>query len=332
METVLVEFDSMEQTVDLVGPQDCFLKMVEKELGVIIRVKDAGMEITGEPIAAKTAARAFQILQKMKETTARVTDTMVDQALELATSEDVDPDQAVEAMGNVVAITYRGKPIKCKTLGQQSYIQAIRENTVTICIGPAGTGKTYLAMALAVNALKRKEISRIILTRPAVEAGENLGFLPGDLQQKVDPYLRPLYDALYEFLGQEAVNRYLDNGTIEVAPLAYMRGRTLSDAIVILDEGQNARLETLMMVLTRFGENAKVIINGDVTQIDLPTRDQSGLKKCAEILKGIDGIASITLSKRDVVRHKLVKQIVDAFEKYKAKNEKQEPHKHARKR
>ena len=323
METVLVEFDSIEQVVDLVGPQDCFLKMVEKELGVTIRVKDSGMEIAGKLPAVQTAAKAFQILQKMKENTARMTDTMVDQAIELAVSEDIDPEQAVEAMGNVVAITYRGKPIKCKTLGQQNYIKAIRENTVTICIGPAGTGKTYLAMALAVNALKRKEISRIILTRPAVEAGENLGFLPGDLQQKVDPYLRPLYDALYEFLGQEAVNRYLENGTIEVAPLAYMRGRTLSDAIVILDEGQNAKLETLMMVLTRFGENAKVIINGDVTQIDLPTREQSGLKKCAEILKGIDEIATIMLSKRDVVRHKLVKQIVDAFEKYKAKTEKQ---------
>ncbi|MGI6199561.1 MAG: PhoH family protein [Christensenellales bacterium] len=319
MQTEHVAFDTLEQIADIFGPQDCNAKAIEKALEVLINVKDGGVFISGEDEAVRVAANTLRILQKMKQNQSLITGVMVDQAMELARADHVDVDEAIEAMSNVVVVTNRGKPIRCKTVGQRNYIKAIQNNTVTICIGPAGTGKTYLATALAVAALKRKEISRIILTRPAVEAGEKLGFLPGDLQQKVDPYLRPLYDSLYEFLGQETVHRYLEDGTIEVAPLAYMRGRTLSNCAVILDEGQNTTLDTLMMVLTRFGEGAKVIINGDITQIDLSNERGSGLKQCAEILKGIDDIAIVSLSKRDVVRHKLVKQIVDAFERYNAK-------------
>ena len=320
MEIGHVEFDSMDELADIFGPQDCYLKSVENALGVTISVKEFGANISGEQEQIEIAKNTLLALKKMRESGAPLSAWTVDQALELA--KNGDADEAVEAMTNVVAVTFRGKPIKCKTIGQKNYIKAIKEHTVTICIGPAGTGKTYLATALAVSALKRKEISRIILTRPAVEAGEKLGFLPGDLQQKVDPYLRPLYDSLYEFLGQETVHKYLEDGTIEVAPLAYMRGRTLSGCVVILDEGQNTTLDTLMMVLTRFGEGAKVIVNGDITQIDLTQEKVSGLRQCADILKGIDDIAVVSLSKRDVVRHKLVKQIIDAFEKYQAKLDK----------
>ena len=324
METEHVEFESLDQVMDTVGPNDCHLKAIDKAFGVACHISATGVTVSGnDPAAVRSAGSAFRILQKMRRTTPVLTSMMVDQAMELATGEGgVDADQAVEAMTDVVAVTYRGKPVKCKTIGQKNYIKAIRDNTVTICIGPAGTGKTYLAMAMAVNALKRKEISRIILTRPAVEAGERLGFLPGDLQQKVDPYLRPLYDALYDFLGQEQAHRYLETGVIEVAPLAYMRGRTLSDCLVILDEGQNATLETLKMVLTRFGEGAKVVVNGDVTQIDLGQERTSGLRQCAELLKGIESIAVVRLTNRDVVRHKLVKEIIKAFEKYEEKESK----------
>ncbi|MBQ9942661.1 MAG: PhoH family protein [Christensenellaceae bacterium] len=306
---------------DIFGPQDRHVKCIEKALDVTVTVRQTGAEIEGDEENVNIAANSLEILQKIRGNQPVITEVLIEQAMELAKNDEGETERALEAMNNVVIVSNRGKPIKCKTIGQQNYIKAIKENTVTICIGPAGTGKTYLATALAVAALKRKEISRIILTRPAVEAGEKLGFLPGDLQQKVDPYLRPLYDSLYEFLGQETVHKYLEDGTIEVAPLAYMRGRTLSSCYVILDEGQNTTLDTLMMVLTRFGEGAKVIINGDTTQVDLFGEASSGLELCTEILKGIDDIAVVKLSKRDVVRHKLVKQIVDAFEKYKAKNE-----------
>lgn len=327
MEKEQVVFDSAEQISGVFGPQDCHVKEIERALEVSISIKDSGVEVSGEtPSAVHQGANALRALQKMLEIHPVITDILVDQALELAGTEQQDAGAAIEAMSNVVIVTNRGKPIKCKTIGQKEYIKAIENNTVTICIGPAGTGKTYLATALAVAALKRKEISRIVLTRPAVEAGEKLGFLPGDLQQKVDPYLRPLYDSLYEFLGQETVHKYLEDGTIEVAPLAYMRGRTLSSCYVILDEGQNTTLDTLMMVLTRFGEGTKIIINGDITQIDLPRDSRSGLEQCTKILKGIEDIAIIRLSRRDVVRHKLVKQIVDAFEKYKARTGEGKPY------
>ncbi len=223
-----------------------------------------------------------------------VNDWAVSQAIEMTASGQTE--EVMAATRDAVAVTYQGKPVKCKTLGQKQYIQAIRDNTVTICIGPAGTGKTYLAIAMAVAALKRKEVSRIILTRPAVEAGEKLGFLPGDLQSKVDPYLRPLYDALFDFLGQEQFSRSLEKGVIEVAPIAYMRGRTLNDAFLVLDEGQNATLETLKMVLTRFGEGSKVVLTGDITQIDLSGGQRSGLKSARRCSPASRGIGVVRLS------------------------------------
>lgn len=212
-------------------------------------------------------------------------------------------------------MTSRGKPVKAKTLGQQKYIQAIKTNTITIGVGPAGTGKTYLAVALAVVAFRSKQVSRIILTRPAVEAGESLGFLPGDLQQKVDPYLRPLYDALYEMLGPETFLKCQERGEIEVAPLAYMRGRTLEDSFIILDEAQNTTGEQMKMFLTRLGANSKIVVTGDITQIDLPSGKKSGLKDCLNILKNIENIAIVKLTGRDVVRHKLVQEIIKAYER-----------------
>lgn len=222
----------------------------------------------------------------------------------------------LEAMQGVVAVTNRGRPIKCRTLGQKRYMEAIDHNTVNFAIGPAGTGKTYLAMAKAVVALKNKEISRIILTRPAVEAGEKLGFLPGDLQSKVDPYLRPLYDALYEFMGAEAYQKLVETGVVEVAPLAYMRGRTLDDSFIILDEAQNTTREQMKMFLTRLGFGSKIVITGDITQIDLPGDKVSGLKEAIRVLDGVEDIQICRLTPADVVRHVLVQRIVAAYDKY----------------
>ena len=223
-------------------------------------------------------------------------------------------DDVDELMGDVVAITNRGKPIKCKTVGQKKYVDTLKRKTITFGVGPAGTGKTYLAVAIAVNEFKAKKVDKIILTRPAVEAGEKLGFLPGDLQEKVNPYLRPLYDALQEMFGQETFAKMLERGTIEIAPLAYMRGRTLSNAYVILDEAQNTTREQIKMFLTRLGENSKMVITGDLTQIDLPKGVTSGLKHAVKILKDIDDIGIIKLNERDVVRHPLVQKIVKAYE------------------
>ena len=232
-------------------------------------------------------------------------------------------NETLSAMSDIIVITHSNRPIKCKTIGQKNYIKALQKNTVSLCIGPAGTGKTYLAVAQAVADLKDGKIERIIMSRPAIEAGEErLGFLPGDLAQKVDPYLRPLYDALNEILGAEVVQKYQERGVIEIVPLAYMRGRTLNRAMIIIDESQNASLSTLKMALTRLGEGSKMVLTGDVTQIDLPRKDDSGLEKCASILSGIEGIAIVRLNNRDVVRNQLVKDIVKAFEKAEAEKEK----------
>ncbi|MER2142602.1 MAG: PhoH family protein, partial [Eubacteriales bacterium] len=233
-------------------------------------------------------------------------------------------DRIGEIMRDVIAITYRGRQVTCKTLGQKQYVDAIKANTATFAVGPAGTGKTYLAIAMAVVALKNKEIERIILTRPAVEAGEKLGFLPGDLAQKVDPYLRPLYDALHEMLGVDAYQRLLERGAVEVAPLAYMRGRTLNDAFIILDEAQNTTSEQMKMFLTRMGMGSKMVITGDVTQIDLPVGKRSGLVEALEVLKGVPDIGIVQLTHRDVVRHELVQAIVKAYEKHAQKNARNE--------
>ena len=228
-------------------------------------------------------------------------------------------EEISEILGDVVAITHRGKRIQCKTLGQKEYVAAVRKNELTLAIGPAGTGKTYLAMALAVVAMRNKEVERIVLTRPAVEAGEKLGFLPGDMTQKVDPYLRPLYDALYEMMGVESYQRMVERGTLEIAPLAFMRGRTLNDAFIILDEAQNTTTEQMKMFLTRLGAGSRCIVTGDISQIDLPRGKKSGLTEAMEVLKDIPGISIVNLTNKDVVRHELVQKIVRAYEAWEAK-------------
>lgn len=313
-----LEFESASQMSAIFGPYDANMKELEKLLKVSAVCRDMVLTVTGEERAAEKAESAIETLKKMYDNGQQINPLVIGQALELA--EDGSAEDVITVMKDVLTITFKGKPVKCKTIGQKNYTKAITDNTVTICTGPAGTGKTYLAIAMAVEALKKEEISRIILTRPAVEAGEHLGFLPGDLQSKVDPYLRPLYDALFEMLGEEKFNRCLERGIIEVAPLAYMRGRTLSNSAIILDESQNASLEQLFMVLTRLGEGSKIVVTGDVTQVDLQDK-HSGLAKCAKILKDVDDIAVVELTNRDVVRHKLVKDIIKAFEKYREKEE-----------
>lgn len=312
------EFESAAQMSAIFGPYDANIKEIEKLLKVSVVCRDMVLTVTGEQAAVDKAMASIDTLKKMYDGGQDVNTLVIGQAIELV--EDGSADDAVSVMKDVLTVTFKGKPVRCKTIGQKNYIKAMTDNTVTICTGPAGTGKTYLAIAMAVEALKREDISRIILTRPAVEAGEHLGFLPGDLQSKVDPYLRPLYDALFEMLGEEKFNRCLERGIIEVAPLAYMRGRTLSNSMIILDESQNASLEQLFMVLTRLGEGSKIIVTGDVTQVDLQDK-HSGLEKCARILKAVDDIAVVGLTNRDVVRHKLVKDIIKAFEKYHEKEE-----------
>ena len=270
--------------------------------------------LTGE---AEDAGLAESVILKLLEMIRRgdlVDRTRIRYAIALAREGDVD--RIDEILRSVVAITHRGKQIRCKTLGQQEYVQAIRDHDLTFAVGPAGTGKTYLAMALAVVALKNKEIERIVLTRPAVEAGEKLGFLPGDLTQKVDPYLRPLYDALYDFMGVDSYQKLLERGVVEVAPLAYMRGRTLSDSFIILDEAQNTTSEQMKMFLTRLGFHSKVVVTGAITQTDLPYGKKSGLAEAIEILKDIPEIGMVHLTHKDVVRHELVQTIVKAYDAY----------------
>ncbi len=317
MLTKVIEFVDMDQMAAVFGPFDKNIKEIEKTTGVMITGNENSIKITGTENGVQQAERTVETLKSMYAQGHSINELVLNQSMELA--EDGDAEEAVSVMKDVLTMTHKGKPIRCKTIGQKNYIKAVKENTITICIGPAGTGKTYLATAMAVDALKKEEISRIILTRPAVEAGEHLGFLPGDLQSKVDPYLRPLYDGLFEMLGEEKFNRALERGIIEVAPLAYMRGRTLSNSWILVDESQNASLEQLLMVLTRLGEGSKIIVTGDITQVDLK-ENASGLEKCANILSGIDDIAVIRLNNRDVVRHKLVKDIIKAFEKYQADN------------
>ncbi len=314
MESRHIEFDSMEQMMNIFGNFDENINLIARESGCTFTLTGHGILFAGEEGNIRLAADAVETLKKLYNKNEHIDQTAVCYALDLV--RDGQMDFALEMMSDVVAITAKGRQIKCRSLGQKQYIKAIRGNTVTFCIGPAGTGKTYLAMAMAVAALKNKQVSRIVLTRPAVEAGEKLGFLPGDLQNKVDPYLRPLYDALYDFMGADAYQRLSESGTIEVAPLAYMRGRTLNDAFIILDEAQNCTSEQMKMFLTRFGEGSKVVVNGDITQIDLPRERASGLKKSAEILNNIPDIAIINLTNKDVVRHSLVRSIIKAFEKH----------------
>lgn len=312
METGHVGFENIDEITDVFGPQNRYVGIIEKALNVIIRQKETGAEVIGEKENTAAAIDALEALKKVYNDGNSLSAWTAEQAVEFA--KKGKGAQMAEAMEDVVAVTHKGKPISCKTVSQKEYIKAIRDNTITICTGPAGTGKTYLAMALAVTALKRKEISRIILTRPAVEAGEKLGFLPGDLQEKVDPYLTPLYDALGEFLGEEKYAKLEERGIIEAAPLAFMRGRTLKDSFIVLDEAQNCTISQMKMFLTRLGENSKMVITGDVTQTDLPRNTKSGLQHAVDLLGGIDGIAAHSFERKDVIRHPLVQKIIDAYE------------------
>ena len=301
------------------GKLDENIGLIEKELDVSIKSKNDKVIICGDEEKVEDAT----LLLKNLIETARKQDSLslsdVRNSISLIKNNEKRP--VSELLKDTVVYTSMGKPIRAKTLGQKRYIDAINNNDIVFGIGPAGTGKTYLAMAAAVRAFKSKEVNRIILTRPAVEAGENLGFLPGDLQNKVDPYLRPLYDALFEILGHDTYNNLFEKGLIEVAPLAYMRGRTLDSAFVILDEAQNTTNEQMKMFLTRLGYGSKAIITGDVTQIDLPRGKQSGLKTVLRILAGVKGIGITYLNKNDIVRHPLVQRIIDAYEKYEKTNE-----------
>ena len=303
----------MDQMALLFGALDENVETVQQRTGARIRAMGTEITVTGTQEQADLAATVLEKLIATLRKGEKIDKSRINYAVELAKEGQADQIDAI--MQDVVAVTARGRQVRCKTLGQRKYVKAVKENTVTFAVGPAGTGKTYLAMAMAVVAFKNKEVERIILTRPAVEAGEKLGFLPGDLQNKVDPYLRPLYDALYDLMGVENFQKYVERGVIEVAPLAYMRGRTLNDSYIILDEAQNTTCEQMKMFLTRFGENSRVIVTGDLTQVDLPAGKKSGLKDAIEVLQGVEGIAICTLTHRDVVRHSLVQAIVKAYEK-----------------
>ena len=306
--------DRMEQAVSLFGSFDENIKLIEKEFQVRVISRGSEIKIQGDEEYVDKAKRAINSLLTLINKGETLTEQNVRYVISLV--KDGNDDKLVSMAGDCICISAKGKPIKAKTLGQKKYIEAIKENTVVIGVGPAGTGKTYLAVAMAVSAFRAKQVNRIILTRPAVEAGEKLGFLPGDLQQKVDPYLRPLYDALFDMLGAESFQKYQERGNIEVAPLAYMRGRTLDDSFIILDEAQNTTPEQMKMFLTRLGFGSKIVVTGDVTQIDLPDGKKSGLVEVIKILKNVDDIQTVKFSEKDVVRHKLVQDIIKAYDKY----------------
>ena len=299
---------------DLFGVGDSNMDAIERGLSVSISTRSGYVDVSGEEGNVKLALETLRTLEKMHKNGEAIDDFAVSRAMDLV--REGQGDAMVAAMQDTIAIAHNGAPIKCRTIGQRKYVDAMRKNTVTICIGPAGTGKTYLAVAAVVGMLKRKEIERIVMCRPAVEAGEKLGFLPGDLQHKVDPYLRPLYDALFDMLGAENFQKYQERGNIEVAPLAYMRGRTLDDSFIILDEAQNTTSEQMKMFLTRLGFNSKIVVTGDITQVDLPDGKRSGLVEVMRILKGIDDIAAVTFTEKDVVRHRLVQDIIKAYERH----------------
>ncbi len=315
MTEATVETSSMEATLGLFGNFDENIKQIEKALDVSIFLRGNEIKITGEPDNVSAATRAVTTLMQMISRGESISEQSVRYVLSLL--EDGKEGELTQLSGSdCICITTKGKPVKPKTLGQKKYIEAISNNTIVFGIGPAGTGKTYLAVAMAVAAFREKRVSRIILTRPAVEAGEKLGFLPGDLQQKIDPYLRPLYDALFDMLGAESFQKYQEKGAIEVAPLAYMRGRTLDDSFIILDEAQNTTQEQMKMFLTRLGFNSKMVVTGDITQMDLGEGKKSGLVEVVKILKNVDDISIIRLTDKDVVRHRLVQDIIKAYEKY----------------
>ncbi len=308
-----VNVERVEDLIAVFGSFDENIKQIEEALGVAIVNRDTELKISGDAEAADHAVRTLNGLLSLAAKGEPIDEQRVRYLITLV--REGNDGQVAKMAQDVVCITAAGKPIKAKTLGQQDYIKAIRSNTITIGVGPAGTGKTYLAVAAAVSAFRERQVNRIILTRPAVEAGERLGFLPGDLQNKVDPYLRPLYDALYEMLGPETFQKYQERGSIEVAPLAYMRGRTLDDSFIILDEAQNTTREQMKMFLTRLGFGSRIVITGDVTQIDLPADKISGLKDAIRVLQDVKDIAICRLTAADVVRHALVQRIISAYEK-----------------
>lgn len=313
--------DSLEQTAIIYGSFDANIAKIEKEYGVDIIARDSdrtagnAIVISGDDTEkVNLAAAALECLCRMATYSDGLTEQNVGYVIDMVN--DGRGDELGEFDDDCICITMKGKPIKAKTVGQRKYVDLIKNNTVVLGVGPAGTGKTFLAVAMAVTALRNKEIGRIVLTRPAVEAGERLGYLPGDLQSKINPYLRPLYDALFEMLGPENYARHIERGTIEIAPLAYMRGRTLDDSFIILDEAQNTTPEQMKMFLTRLGFNSKAVVTGDLTQTDLPRGLRSGLSEAVRILKNIEGISTHTFTDRDVVRHRLVQKIILAYEKY----------------
>ena len=309
-----IQVDRMENVISVFGSFDQNLRIIESELGVAVTDRDDQLKIQGEAEAVLYAEKAIEGLLSLAARGEPIDAQNVRYILKLV--REGQEDKIGELARGVVCVTAKGRPVKPKTIGQTEYVEAIGKNTVTLGVGPAGTGKTYLAVACAVAAFREKSVNRIVLTRPAVEAGERLGFLPGDLQSKVDPYLRPLYDALFDMLGAETYNKYLERGDIEVAPLAYMRGRTLDDSFIIHDEAQNTSREQMKMFLTRLGFGSKVVITGDVTQIDLPGDKPSGLKEAMRVLDGVQDIAICRLTGADVVRHVLVQRIIAAYEKY----------------
>ena len=315
-----IPVERVEHVINVFGSFDQNLRIIETEYGVQVVSRDEQLRISGEPEDVMHAEKAINGLLNLAAKGEEIDAQNVRYIMKLVG--EGREDSIPELARDVVCVTAKGKPIKAKTMGQKEYVRAITENTVTLGIGPAGTGKTYLAVAAAVAAFRAEKVNRIILTRPAVEAGERLGFLPGDLQSKVDPYLRPLYDALYEMLGMETYQKYLERGNIEVAPLAYMRGRTLDDSFIILDEAQNTSREQMKMFLTRLGFGSKIVITGDVTQIDLPADKTSGLKEAMRVLDGVEDIAICRLTGSDIVRHELVQKIIEAYERAEKKPDK----------
>ena len=314
-----ISIERLEQAVNIFGSFDENIRLLEQEFSVTVVNREGELRVEGEAENVYLAVKAIQALLTLSSRGETIGEQNVRYVIGLVRSGK--EAQVTELTGDVLCISAKGRPIKPKTIGQKEYIASVLRNTVTIGVGPAGTGKTYLAVAAAVQAFRDKQVNRIILTRPAVEAGERLGFLPGDLQSKVDPYLRPLYDALFDMLGAETYQKYLERGNIEVAPLAYMRGRTLDDSFIILDEAQNTSREQMKMFLTRLGFGSKIVITGDVTQIDLPDGKASGLKEAMRVLRDVEGIGICELTNADVVRHVMVQRIVEAYERYEtAKN------------
>ena len=308
----LIELNTVDTAASVFGSGDRNIRLLENEFHITAVCRGTQMKLSGEAEAVGAAGRAVEGMLLLLDNHTPLEEQTVGYCISLAHAGE--EKRVRELTEDFVAVTAKGRPIRPKTLGQKEYLQAIRANTITFGVGPAGTGKTYLAVAMAVKAFKAKDVSRIVLTRPAVEAGEKLGFLPGDLQQKVDPYLRPLYDGLFDMLGMDTYERLVEKQAIEVAPLAYMRGRTLDDSFIILDEAQNTTPEQMKMFLTRMGNGSRVVVTGDITQIDLPDKSKSGLVDALRVLNGIRGISQVFFTEKDVVRHRLVQEIVRAYE------------------